>query len=134
MTASMLDTNICIYIIKKKPPAVLEKFKKSRISQIKISTITASELWYGVWKSSKPERNQMALVQFLAPLDIVAYNDKAARMYGTIRAHLEKKGTPVGALDMLIAAQALSLSCRLVTNNESEFRRVPGLKIENWVQ
>ncbi|HHP7235672.1 MAG TPA: type II toxin-antitoxin system VapC family toxin [Desulfobacterales bacterium] len=132
MITSMLDTNIRIYIIKKKPPAVLERFKKSRLSQMKISTITVSELLYGAHKSSQPQKNKIALTQFLAPLEIVAYDDTAAHVYGKIRVHLERKGTPIGALDMLIAAHALSLSCRLVTNNESEFRRVPGLDVENW--
>jgi tRNA(fMet)-specific endonuclease VapC len=130
----MLDTNICIYIIKRKPLNVIERFKQTKISQIGVSTITLSELSYGVSKSSKPEQNQMALAQFLAPLEILPYGDDAAQYYGDLRTHLEKQGTPVGSLDMLIAAHALSIACTLITNNVKEFVRIPNLKIENWVQ
>jgi len=130
----MLDTNMCIYVIKKKPAQVLKRFQKSRISDIGISSITLSELVYGAVKSSKPERNHLALAQFAAPLKILAYDHSASQFYGNIRYYLEKRGTPVGALDMLIAAHALSEGCVLVTNNEREFQRVPGLKIENWTQ
>ncbi|MGD8769016.1 MAG: type II toxin-antitoxin system VapC family toxin [Desulfobacterales bacterium] len=130
----MLDTNICIYIIKRKPLDVIERFKQTKISQIGVSTITLSELLYGVLKSSKPAQNQMALAQFIAPLEILPYGDDAAQYYGTLRTHLEKQGTPIGSLDMLIAAHALSADCTLVTNNEKEFIRIPKLKIENWVK
>ena len=129
----MLDTNICIYIIKQKPPNVIERFYQTEISEISISSITLSELLYGVSKSSKPEQNQIALTQFIAPLDILSYDDEAAQYYGELRVHLEKQGRPIGSLDMLIAAHALSAKCVLVTNNEKEFTRVPKLKIENWV-
>jgi len=130
----MLDTNICIYIIKRKPPDVIERFKKTEISQIGISSITLSELLYGVSKSSKPEQNQMALIQFVAPLEILPYGDEAAHCYGDLRAQLEKQGTPIGSLDMLIAAHALSINCTLVTTNEKEFVRIQNLKIDNWVK
>ena len=130
----MLDTNICIYIIKRKPLAVIDRFKRTKISQIGISTIVLSELLYGVSKSSKPEQNQMALTQFIAPLEILSYGDDAAHYYGDLRAHLEKQGTPIGSLDMLIAAHALSIACILVTNNEKEFFRIPNLKIDNWAK
>jgi tRNA(fMet)-specific endonuclease VapC len=129
----MLDTNICIYIIKRKPLDVIERFKQTEISRIGVSAITLSELSYGVSKSSKPQQNQMALAQFIAPLEILPYGDDAAQYYGTLRTHLEKQGTPIGSLDMLIAAHALSANCTLVTNNEKEFVRIPKLKIENWV-
>lgn len=129
----MLDTNICIYIIKRKPHTVIERFLRTDISQIGISSITLSELLYGVSKSSKPEQNQIALMQFMAPLEILPYGDDAAQYYGNLRVHLEKQGTPIGSLDMLIAAHALSKACTLITNNESEFSRVTNLKIENWV-
>ena len=128
----MLDTNICIYIIKSKPIDVRRCFNRTRISQIGISSIALSELLYGVFKSSKPEQNHMALMQFIAPLEIMPYSDEAAQYYGNLRAHLEKQGTTIGSLDMLIAAHALSLACTLVTNNEKEFIRVPDLKLENW--
>ena len=87
-----------------------------------------------VSKSSKPEQNLMALTQFAAPLEIMPYGDDAAQHYGELRAFLEKRGTPIGSLDMLIAAHALSLDCTLVTNNEKEFDRVPNLKIDNWTR
>ena len=129
----MLDTNICIYIIKQKPAFVLERFRQTEISEISISSITLSELFYGVSKSSKPEQNLMALTQFVAPLEILPFGGEAAQYYGDLRARLEKQGTPIGSLDMLIAAHALSIDSTLVTNNEKEFSRVPSLKIENWV-
>jgi tRNA(fMet)-specific endonuclease VapC len=130
----MLDTNICIYIIKRKPVDVLERFKQTDISEISISSITLSELFYGVSKSSKPEQNFMALTQFVAPLEILPFGGEASQYYGDLRAYLEKQGTPIGSLDMLIAAHALSLASILVTNNEKEFNRVPNLNIENWVK
>ena len=89
---------------------------------------------YGVTKSSKPEQNQMALTQFLAPLEILPYTDDAAQYYGELRIYLEKQGTPIGSFDMLIAAHALSTACTLITNNEKEFIRIPNLQIENWVK
>ena len=130
----MLDTNICIYIIKRKPEVVLERFFRTEIAQIGVSSITLSELMYGVSKSSKPEQNHIALLQFMAPLEILPYGDDAAQYYGDIRVHLERQGTPIGSLDMLIAAHALSASCTLITNNEKEFIRVPNLKTENWTK
>ena len=133
MIQFMLDTNICIYIIKQKPRQVFERFKKSDISQIGISSVTLSELLYGVEKNSKPEQNRLALTQFVAPLEILTYDDNAARYYGDLRATLEKSGLSIGSMDMLIAAHTLSIGCDLVTNNEKEFRRIPNLKITNWV-
>jgi len=130
----MLDTNICIYVIKRKPPGVIDRFMRTKISQIGMSTIVLSELLYGVSKSSRPEQNLMALYQFVAPLEILPYGDDAAQYYGTLRAHLENKGMPIGSLDMLIAAHALSIGGTLVTNHEQEFSRIPNLKIENWVK
>jgi len=130
----MLDTNTCIYIIKQKPPDIIRRFKRTEVSQIGISSITLSELVYGVSKSSRPEQNQIALTQFIAPLEILPYGDEAAQYYGNLRAHLEKPGTPIGSLDTIIAAHALSLSCTLVTNNEKEFNRIPKLKIDNWAR
>jgi len=134
MIKYMLDTNICVYIIKQKPAKVIERFKHADISQIGISSITLSELQYGVSKSSKPEQNQMALSQFVAPLEILPYDDGAAQYYGDLRAGLEKRGTPIGSLDMLIAAHAISLNSVLISNNEKEFNRIPNLRIDNWVK
>ena len=128
----LLDTNICIYIIKQKPPEVLQKFNTYQVGDIGISSITVAELEFGVQKSQFPEQNHQALLQFLLPLTIVDFNAAAATTYGIIRATLEKQGTPIGSLDTLIAAQALSLKVTLVTNNIKEFGRVPNLKLENW--
>jgi tRNA(fMet)-specific endonuclease VapC len=134
MIQYMLDTDICIYIIKRKPAGVIKRLMKSQISQIGISSITLSELEYGVEKSSKQAQNQVALAQFVAPMEILSYGDEAALQYGRLRAFLEKQGTPIGSLDMLIAAHALSINSILVTNNEKEFGRVPNLKIDNWAK
>ncbi|MGD1855140.1 MAG: type II toxin-antitoxin system VapC family toxin [Leptolyngbyaceae cyanobacterium] len=129
----LLDTNICIYIIKRKPPEIFDRFQDCDVGDVGISTITVSELTYGTQKSRYPEKNQAALDQFLLPLEIVDFDMSAAQAYGAIRAQLEKQGTPIGPLDFLIAAQALSLGISLITNNEKEFLRVPGLSVENWV-
>ena len=134
MIPYMLDTNICIYIIKERPEQVIERLRHTRISDVGVSTITLSELEYGAAKSSRREQNKLAILEFLAPLEILPYDDMVAREYGKTRAYLEKQGTPIGSMDMLIAAHALSLNCILVTNNESEFRRIPALKIENWAK
>ena len=128
----MLDTNICIYIIRKKPIKVLKKLRTFDLSDIVISAITHSELEYGVAKSSRQKENRNALIKFLTTLDIVPYDDKAAADYGQIRNHLEKKGAVVGAMDMLIGAHARSIPVTLVTNNVKEFKRIPGLRVENW--
>ena len=134
MIKYMLDTNICIYIIKQKPKNVIERFRQAQVSEIGVSSTTLSELEYGVMKSAKSEQNKLALVQFIAPIEISAYDDVAAQHYGKIRAHLERQGTPIGSLYMLIAAHALSQNSVLITNNESEFKRVSNLKIENWAK
>jgi tRNA(fMet)-specific endonuclease VapC len=128
----MLDTNICIYIINRRPAAVLERFRSFRVGDIGISTITLAELEYGAAKSAQPRKNREALVQFVSPLELAAFDPPATAAYGTIRAALEKRGLR-SAMDMLIAAHALSLHVALVTNNEREFESVPGLKLENWL-
>ena len=130
----LLDTNICIYIIKQKPPEVLQKFHAYNVGDIGISYISVAELEFGVYKSQFSEKNQQALEQFLLPLTIVDVDSVAANMDGKIRAILEKQGTPLGSLDTLIAAHALSLRITLITNNVREFCRVPNLKLENWVR
>ena len=129
----MLDTNICIYIIKKKPKKLLQKFNKQQIGNVVISSITLCELEYGAQKSSYPERNKIALSEFLAPVTILNYDDKAAMKYGIIRTELEKKGQIIGPLDLLIATHALSENLILITNNEKEFKKIKQLKVENWV-
>ena len=128
----MLDTNICIYIIKKKPAKVVDRLCALSISEVGISSITLAELEYGVAKSARPERNRDALIGFLTPLEIEAFGNEGAACYGALRAGLEKTGKPIGAMDLLIAAHALSLGAVLVTNNTREFERVPGLAMENW--
>ncbi len=129
----MLDTNICIYLIKQRPQPLLDRFGSYPVGDIGISVITLAELQYGVSKSSQPRRNQEALEQFIAPLEVADFGRQATVAYGKVRAALEKRGRPIGAMDLLIAAHALSLGVRLVTNNEKEFRHVPGLRVENWV-
>ena len=128
----LLDTNICIYVINAKPPQVLERFRREAIGDIGISAITAAELAFGVAKSGSA-RNRAALEKFLAPLEIVPFDGEAIWHYGETRAGLEKRGLPIGSLDTLIAAHALALGATLVTNNGSEFSRVEGLRVENWV-
>jgi tRNA(fMet)-specific endonuclease VapC len=128
----LLDTNICIYIIKKKPDEVFEKFKNLNVGDVGISTITLAELQFGIEKSSNSLKNKEALENFLTPIEIVDFDYEAAIEYGIIRAALEKKGVPIGPLDMLIASHAKSLNVILVTNNIREFNRIDGLKIENW--
>lgn len=128
----LLDTNICIYIIKKRPVQVLKKFEALFPGSIAISTITLAELHYGIMKSSNPKKNQEALDKFLIPMEIVSYDYSATIEYGKIRAELEKKGTPIGPLDTLIASHSRSLNLTLVTNNVKEFNRIADLKIENW--
>ena len=129
----LLDTNMCIYIIRKRPSQVLERFKTFRISEIGISAITLSELEYGVAKSGWPDQNREALIEFLRPLEILSFDERAARYYGEVRAHLERKGKPVGAMDLLIASHAISLSVPLVTNDIRGFKGIPGLQLDNWV-
>ncbi len=130
----ILDTNICIYIIKKKPIQVFDKFKDLPLGSVGISSITLAELAFGAKKSAQSEKNQIALNQFLIPLDIVEFDTNAAIEYGKIRAELERVGTPIGPLDMLIASHVKSLELTIVTNNEKEFKRVSGLKVENWTR
>jgi len=129
----MLDTNICIYIIKNKPPNVREKFMEFDIGALVLSSITVSELYFGVYKSQHIEKNLLALEHFLRPFDIVDYDTAASIEYGKLRAYLERKGTVIGGLDMQIAAHALSLDLTLVTNNIKEFKRVEGLALDNWI-
>lgn len=130
---TMLDTNICIYLIRQRPQSFLDRLRSFPVGDIGISVITLAELQYGVSRSSQPKRNREALEQFLSPLEVALFDRQATIACGTIRTALERKGTPIGAMDLLIAAHALSLGVRLVTDNEREFRRVPGLRVENWL-
>jgi tRNA(fMet)-specific endonuclease VapC len=128
----LLDTNICIYIINRRPPGVFDRFAGLQIGQVAISSITGAELTYGVEKS-RSSRNRQALDKFLAPLDVLPFDEAAMRRYGGLRSALELQGTPIGPMDQLIAAHALALDAVLVSNNLREFERVPGLRLENWV-
>ena len=130
----LLDTNICIYLIKQKPQKVLDKFQTLSISDVGISSITVAELEYGVAKSQQQQKNRTALLQFLLPLEIVEFNQASAIIYGSIRSNLEIRGLIIGAMDMLIASHALSLGVTLITNNVREFSRIPTLLLENWVE
>jgi len=127
-----LDTNICIYVINKRPPIVIEKLTQFSPQDLGISAVVVSELQYGVAKSSQPEQNRQLLDAFLRPFQIVPYDEAAAEAYGFIRADLEKKGQPIGREDLFIAAHALAADLTLVTNNEAEFQHVPNLRVENW--
>jgi tRNA(fMet)-specific endonuclease VapC len=129
----LLDTNICIYIIKKKPIEVLNKLKIKSKKDIYISSITVAELEYGVSKSIYPEKNKISLIEFLSIFNILNFDDNDAVEFGTIKAYLAKKGKIIGPMDLLIAAQAISKKLILVTNNVKEFERVEKIKIENWV-
>jgi tRNA(fMet)-specific endonuclease VapC len=128
----LLDTNICVYLIKKKPERVLQHLRALDVSTVGVSSITVAELQYGVAKSTRPEQNALALAALLAPLDVLAFDDGAAAAYGEVRAALERAGTPIGSMDLLIAAHARALGRTIVTNNAREFSRVAGLKVENW--
>ena len=127
----LLDTNICIYVINSRPASVLQRFHQEEIGNIGISSITAAELAFGVMKSGS-ERNRHALEMFFAPLEIFPFDESAIWRYGSLRAYLEKRGQPIGALDTIIASRALALDAILVTNNTREFKRVKGLRYENW--
>ncbi len=130
----LLDTNICIYLIKQKPRKVLAHFQNLALSDVSISSITVAELEYGVCKSQQQEKNRSALMQFLMPLEIVEFDQAAATIYGSIRSDLESRGLVIGAMDMLIAAHAMSLGAILVSNNLREFSRIASLTLENWAE
>ncbi|NER06768.1 MAG: type II toxin-antitoxin system VapC family toxin [Okeania sp. SIO3C4] len=129
----ILDTNTCIYIIKKRPAEVEKKFREFMPGDIGVSSICLAELNHGIQKSAKVEENQIGLDEFTLPLIIVPFDESAANEYGKIRAYLERNGTPIGPMDTLIGAHAKSMDVTLVTNNIKEFERIPDLKIENWV-
>jgi tRNA(fMet)-specific endonuclease VapC len=128
----MLDTNMCNYLIRQRSQRALRRFEEFEVGEVGLSVITVSELRYGVEKSTRPRQNREALERFLLPLEVMSFGLEATISYGRIRAALERSGTPIGPLDTLIAAHALSLNAVLVTNNTREFERVPGLRIEDW--
>ncbi len=129
----LIDTNICIYIMNNRPPEAVQRFRDSKVGDVGISSITVSELQYGVSKSTRKKENKQRLEEFLIPFEILPYDEIASKHYGEIRAQLEKRGVVIGPLDLLIAAHAMSRDLVLVTNNEKEFKRIKTLKVENWV-
>ncbi len=133
MTRYMLDTNTCIHLIKHHPAAAQDKLSSVQVGEVAISSIVSAELWYGVAFSRKKKENEAALKDFLQYVDVLDWPQEAAPLYGKIRAELRNKGEPIGAMDLLIAAHALFLEKVLVTNNQKEFERVRGLKVQNWV-
>ncbi len=128
----LLDTNICVYLIRGKSQEALQNLARYSISDVGILSITLAELQFGIQKSNRSEQNQQALDQFIIPLTTVDFDYEAAVAYGQIRAYLGARGTAIGSLDTLIAAHALSCDLTLVTNNTKEFARVPGLALEDW--
>jgi tRNA(fMet)-specific endonuclease VapC len=128
----LLDTNICIFVIKKKPTGVLRRFQLHAPHEVAVSSVTLAELRYGADKSTRPQQNHAALDAFLAPISVADFDSRAADQYGKVRVELERRGTPIGPLDTLIAAHALSLGVILVTANTLEFTRVQALTVEDW--
>ena len=133
MIRYLLDTDSCIYLIKNRPAKVLDQFRRHPPKEVAISTITLFELEYGVAKSAFPQRSEEALSRFLQPLTLLPLDRLAAKEAAAIRAELEKKGTPIGPYDLLIAGLARSGNLALITNNTREFERIEGLRAENWV-
>src|SRR5579859_141693 len=128
----MLDTNICIDIIRERPQSVLDRFTGHTVGDIGVSMMTLAELEDGVSASGRPAKNREALDQFVSPLEVAPFDRNATAAYGRLRWALEKKRQMIGSMDLLIAAHALSLGVRLLTHNSREFDRVPRLRIENW--
>ena len=129
----MLDTNTCIAIIRRRPPKVLRRLSDYSVGDVGISWATLAELEFGVAKSQHVSQNRAALDEFLLPLEMASFDREAAAVYGQVRATLERKGTPIGAMDTLIGAQALAMGVTLVTNNVRAFSRIPGLKVTDWL-
>ena len=130
----MLDTDTCIALIKRQPPNLIKRLQAKAVGDVGISSITLAVLRFGASKSARRQQNQAALDQFLLPLDIAAFDELAADSYGDVRAELESNGTPIGPLDTLIAGHGLSLNVVLVTHNMREFRRITGLRIDDWLK
>jgi len=128
----LLETNTCIYLIKQKSRKVFKHFNAHKIGDLGISSITLAELRYGASKSQHIEKNRQALDEFILPLEIGDFDERAAAAYGMILADLEKTGKPIGSMDMLIGAHALALGVTLVTNNTKEFKKIKDLKVVDW--
>ena len=132
MLCYLLDTNICIYVIKNRPEGLRERFNRNS-GALAISAVSLAELHYGAEKSSRPSQNLDVVARFVGCLNVLPFSTDCAAPYGQIRAELEARGTPIGPYDLMIAAPALSEDLTLVTNNLREFKRVTGLRVENWL-
>jgi tRNA(fMet)-specific endonuclease VapC len=133
----LLDTNICIYLMSNKKgfsDAVRERFRMFNSKDLRISSITSAELYYGAAKSMMPDASKQKVDMFLTPFEIIEFGEDDSVEYGKLKRTLEQKGTPIGILDNMIAAQALVRDLTVITNNKKEFKRVPNLKVENWVE
>lgn len=128
----MLDTDACITLIRQQSAKLLRQLRAHPVGEVGVSALTVAELFFGVEKSAHPARNRSALEQFLMPLEIAPFNPEASKRYGVVRADLERRGQAIGAIDTLIAAQALSLNATVVTHNRRDFSRVAGLRVEDW--
>jgi len=133
MKRYMLDTDMCSYIIREHSESVRQRFQKLTMEQLCISVVTYAELIYGVERSSSRRVNRPIIEDFVRHLDVMDWDTDAADQYGVIRTELEAAGTPIGAMDMMIAAHAKSIKAVLVTNNQKHFTKVKGLKIDNWI-
>jgi tRNA(fMet)-specific endonuclease VapC len=133
MLKYLLDTNMVIYVLKRRPIEVLSRFNDNA-GRMAMSAITLAELYHGAEKSAKVAQNLEVVEEFASLVQVLAYNAKASQHYGAIRSQLEKTGQPIGVNDLHIAAHARSEGLVVVTNNTSEFSRIPGLMVENWVQ
>jgi tRNA(fMet)-specific endonuclease VapC len=132
MKRYMLDTDMCSYIIKEHPESVRQRFQTLAMEQLCVSVVTYAELIYGVERSSSKRVNRPVIEDFVRHLDVMDWDTEAADQYGVIRTELEAAGTPIGAMDMMIAAHAKSIKAVLVTNNQKHFTKIKGLKIDNW--
>ncbi|MCD4807487.1 MAG: type II toxin-antitoxin system VapC family toxin [Methanococcoides sp.] len=129
----LLDTNTCIYFLNRASEKVVQQFKELSPSQIKLPSITVAELYYGAEKSKFKAKNREKVKRFVSTFEIVSFDEKACTAYAKIRHSLERSGTPVGPMDLLIASIGLAYNFTVVTNNIKEFKRVKGLKLQNWV-
>ena len=129
----MLDTNICIGLIRQKPQKLIHRLTQCEPGEVGVSSITIAELAHGANKSNQVEQNLSALEQFLLPIEVADFDQRASAAYGVIRAYLEREGKIIDSMDMLIGAHALSLGVVVITNNVDEFQRIPKLKVEDWM-
>jgi tRNA(fMet)-specific endonuclease VapC len=129
----IFDTNICIYILNNRYESIFNRIEATGIDQIGITSITVAELAFGIENSRRQEENRIALMEFLLPFEILDFSQAEAYTYGKIRAYLQQRGLIIGNMDLLIGSIALARNITLVTNNVSEFNRIDGLRVENWI-